>query len=333
MNVLIASRRIRDFTLAHRVGELWLRSPYRFRYLLVIAFAALAGYGFQAWLDMARAHDRRALLRRSAWLAGPVVVFGVAPLVAGARVADSVPFAMGLVYGVPLLLLAARGERWPAVALPALVALELTVVGLVAQGGPVPRNVPDRLEEVATSGLGHSFPKFHAPFLAPADYLTPGPIGRALIVAQGPGHGRYLSFDPRIAIRDPRGFLFHQDSGQWPAYENGRSIVFGLDEVQGYSPVQEDRYWRLVRAADTRAPIYYNAATFQAVNPGVLGVFGVEWIIQRTRLAPPAGASPAAVEGAWTLYRLPEPDPRASVAWFWQVEPPEVSLRTVLFAE
>ncbi len=333
LNVLISSRRIRDFTLAHRVGELWLRSPYRFRYLLVIAFAALAGYGFQAWLDMARASDRRALLRRSLWLAGPVVVFGVAPLVAGARIADYVPLAFGLAYAVPLLLLAARGERWPLVVLPALLAVELTVVGLVAQLGPVPRNVPDRLEEVAGSGLEHSFPKFHAPFISPADYLTPGPIGRALIAAQGPGPGRYLSFDPKIASRDPRGFLFHQDPAHWPAYENGRSIVFGLDEVQGYSPVQEDRYWRLVRAADTKAPIYYNSATFQSLDAAVLRLFGAEWIIQRTRLAPPAGASPAAVEGAWTLYRLPDPDPRASVVWFWQVEPPDVSLRTVLFAK
>src|SRR5206468_5463070 len=104
--------------------------------------------------------------------------------------------------------------------------------GLVAQQGPVPGTGPDRLEPVATSGLGHSFPKFHAPFIDPAAYLTPGPIGRALIAARS-DHGRYLAFDPGIGRKSPRGFLFHQDPANWPAYDNGRSIVLGLDEGEG----------------------------------------------------------------------------------------------------
>src|SRR5205823_13781459 len=112
----------------------------------------------------------------------------------------------------------------------------------ISQWGAIPGTGPDRLEAVASSGLGHSFPKFHAPFIDPAAYLTPGPIGRTLIAARD-DHGRYLSFDPAIAARDPRGFLFHQDPGHWPAYEDGRSIVFGLAEAQGYSPAPEERYW------------------------------------------------------------------------------------------
>ncbi len=315
---LIASARVRTFVLSHRIGELWLRSPYRFRYLMVLAFAGMAGYGTQAWLDMARVAGRRELARRAAWLVPPVLVFAALPLLAGSHRNEYVPFALGLVFAVPLLLVASRGVRWAAVALPIALAVELTVVGLVAQRGPLPRNAPDRLEQVAGPGLSHSFPKFHAPFITPGDYLTPGPIGRTLIQAGG-SHERYLSFSPGIATRSPRGFLFHQDFATWPAYENGRSILFGIDEIQGYSPVQLEPYWRLVRTVDTRASIYYNSATFQSLDPAVLRLFGVEWVIQPTRLPPPSDASLSVREGRYSLYRMLDPDPRASLVFTWQV--------------
>jgi len=328
LDVLISSRRIRDFVLNHRIGELWLRSPYRFRYLLVIAFAALAGYGVQAWLDMSRAGDRRTLLTRTAWLAGPIVVFGLAPLVAGARLADEVPFAIGLAWAMPVLLLVARGRTRLAAVVPALVAVELTVVGLVAQLSPVAGTGPDRLEAVTTSGLGHSFPKFHAPSIDPAAYLTPGPIGRALIASEQT-HSRYLTFNPGIARGSPRGFLFHQGEGDWPAYENGRSIVFGLEEMQGYSPVQEERYWRLVRFVDRLAPIYYNSSTFQTADLRLLHLFAAEWVIQPSRLPPPAGdARSVAREGRYTLYRT-SAAPRASLATSWLEVPPGTGLRRI----
>jgi Bacterial membrane protein YfhO len=326
LDTLIASSRVRTFVLAHRIGELWLRSPYRFRYLLVVAFAALAGYGTQAWLDMARAEDRRAVIRRAIWLVPAFLVFVIAPLIAGSSLTDYVPFAVGLAYGVPLLLMAARGRSWAPIALAGLVALELTVVGLVAQLGPIPGNSPDRLEEVASSGLGHSFPKFHAPFISPADYLTPGPIGQKLIQARG-DYGRYLSLSPSIATKSPRGFLFHQDPPHWPAYENGRSILFGINEIQGYSPVQEDRYWRLVRFVDRTAPIFYNSATFQTINPELLRLFGVEWVIFPPQLSGRPGV--VAREEGYSLVRLPHPAARASVVSTWLVVPPGTGLVTV----
>ena len=105
----------------------------------------------------------------------------------------------------------------------------------------------------------------------PAQYLAPGAIGRALIAARGDG-GRYLSFDERIAKGSSRGFLSHQLPNIWPAYENGRSTLFGIDEIQGYSPIQLVRYWKLVRDTNT-VPIFYNAASLQSVNPALMRLF------------------------------------------------------------
>jgi membrane protein YfhO len=329
LDALVSSSKVRTFVLQHRIGELWLRAPSRFRYLLVIAFAVLAGYGLQAWLDLPGAAERRAAIRRAAlWLGPPLLVFGVAPLIAGASLGSYVPLATGVLVSLPLLVMAARGVRWPALAIPVVVAVELTVVGLAAQAGALPPGASDRLETAPSSGLGHAFPKFHAPFISPSDYQTPGPIGRALIRAHA-DHGRYFSFAPNIAAKDPRGFLFHQDPGRWPAYENGRSILFGIDEIQGYSPVQLDRYWRLVRFVDRKGPVYYNAASFQTIDLAVLRLFGVEWVIQRSGLPSPAAmATLAAKEGSYSLWRL-APTPRASLAQAWLLVAPGGGLRAV----
>jgi hypothetical protein len=161
----------------------------------------------------------------------------------------------------------------------------------------------------------------------PKSYVTPGTIGRALIRERNDG-GRYLTFDPAIADREGKGFLYHQAPSNWPAYANGRSVLFGLSELQGYSPVQLMRYWRYLRAVDTDAPIYYNSATFQSDDASVLDLFGVEWVIQPTSLGtPPPGGVAVAEEGDWTLYRINDPAPRASLYSEWRVVSPANALR------
>ena len=124
---------------------------------------------------------------------------------------------------------------------------------------------------------------------------------------------------PSFATKNRRGFLKHQEPEDWPTYENGRSILFGIDEVQGYSPVQLDPYWRLVRKVDTKAAIYYNSATFQSLDLAVLRLFGIGWVIQPSRLSPPPDASRSANEGRYALYRIRDPDPRASLVFSRQV--------------
>jgi len=248
------------------------------------------------------------------------VVFAVLPLLAGSPLAPYLPFAVGLALVVPLLALASAG-RMAAIALPIFVAGELGVAGLVVQASPSPAGAAaapatsSASTSAGTGRFGHAFAGLQRPGIAPSAYLASGDIGRALVGARK-GASRYLSFDPPVA-RTPRGFLDHQEPAWWPAYENGRSILFGLDEVQGYAAAQPVRYWRLVRRIDP-APILYNAATFQSAPLPVLRLFSVGWIVSPSGTPAPPGASLTAREGAFELYRLGGAEPRASAVSAWR---------------
>jgi hypothetical protein len=348
LDVLITSTHVRSLALRIGIGELWLRDPSRFRYLVLFAFAILAGYGLQAWLDMGTT-DEPGALRRLRWLIPGTVVFVIGPLIAGASFGRYLPFLVGAAYAVPLLVLAARGRGWAAPALAGLVALELTTLAVVAQYGPPPATQSQGLTLTYDAGLRSAFAPLHQPNVDPGAYLRPGTIGRALIAGRG-SYGRYLSFDERIAKGSSRGFLSHQLPRIWPAYENGRSIMFGLDEIGGYSPIQLDRYWRLVRASNT-VPIFFNSATFQSTNPALLRLFGVVWVIAPTAQGPPGPApadvlsgcttgyhacveaqpAPVAHEGVFTLWRVPWAEPRASMVFDERFVPTsDASLRAVL---
>src|SRR5439155_3643735 len=179
-------------------------------------------------------------------------------------------------------------------------------------------------------GPGPAFGTWYSPWIDPASYQTPGAIGRTLIRSAGDG-GRYMTFDPATADREPKGFLYHQSPPNWPAYANGRSVLFGLSEIQGYSPVQLLRYWSYLRTLDRNAPIYYNAATFQSDGEQVLDLFGVEWVIEPSSLSqPPPNGVVAAHEGDWTLFRINDPSPRASFIPNWRVSSPTGALNDIV---
>jgi hypothetical protein len=232
------------------------------------------------------------------------------------------------------LVAADRRAGAAAVLLPVVLALELTgtaLAGQIAHGsGTAAESGAVNGGAVDASGLGRAFPTWHSPGIAATAYLAPGPIGRTLVRFRADG-GRYLSFAPELAASDPRGFLFHQSPQSWGAYANGRSVLFGLSEIQGYSPVQLIRYWRYLRSLDTVRPIYYNSATFQSDPSQMLHLFGVEWVIQQTSLhtAPPGGV-PVATEGDWTLYRIDGWQRRASFVDRWDVATAAGAVRQVL---
>jgi hypothetical protein len=313
LNRFVHSARLRSFALRHQLGELWLRSPERFKYLLILAFAGLAGYGVQAWLDFAPTRDWATILRRAArWL--PALVLLVIIPIAQSRSAGRYAFLwVGLIVAAPLLYAAAQGKRWPRLALPVFVAVELTTAGLLAQTQGAARQV--------------AFDPIHPPAITPHAYLTPDAIGRELVAARGTFE-RYLTLDPTV-FAGPKGFLGRQAPSFWPAYEDGRSILFGIDEIQGYSPLQLDRYWRLVRRV-AQFPIFYNAATFQSLRPEVIKLFGVGWLILRSGQPPPLDATPIAEHGAFTLYQLTDAEPRASIVYDWTRVPPGGGLDLVL---
>ena len=109
-----------------------------------------------------------------------------------------------------------------------------------------------------------------------------------------------------------------------------RSMIFGLEEGQGYNPAQLPRYWTFTRAIDPK-PMRYNAAGFIHADPLVLDLLQVAYLIQ-PRSDPPAvpGQVAVATEGTWVLYRLPQPSHRASVLTSWAiVSSPSEGLRAV----
>ena len=327
---LITNERVRSFATRFGIGELWLRSPDRFKYLIILAFAVLAGYGVQSWLEMKPMRGARGALGRLLWLLPSVVVFVLWPLAAGSPASLYIGFLAGFAVGVPLLLVNARGTSRFAPALAALVAVELLLIGLVAPIKPGRETIVSPVTGTVQK-FARSFFTLRRPVIDPHAYATPGPIGRTLISSRG-DFGRYLTYDHPIAVRHASGFLGFQAVKYWPAYENGRSILFGIEEIQGYSPVQLDRYWRLVRRVATHQ-ILYNSATFQALRPSVLRLFGVEWLIMPGNETPPVPARSVATEGRYTLYRIEGPEPRASFVSQWTEVPPASGMDLVLDAD
>jgi hypothetical protein len=111
---------------------------------------------------------------------------------------------------------------------------------------------------------------------------------------------------------------------------NGRSSLFGLEDAQGYNPVQLLRFWSFVRAANT-VPIDYNSAVFTELTPPVRRVLHVDTAAAQAARPPVAGARVLADEGRWAAYALPEPTARASVVSDWTVAPDaRAALRVVL---
>jgi hypothetical protein len=321
LNWVIKNPAIRRFALRHGLGELWLRSPHRFTYLLIPVFALLAGFGYQAWLDRAAEAGPKRPALQALWLVPAVAVFLVWPLAAGSPAGPYVLLVLAATAVVPLLMLLARGTRWPVIVVPVVVGIELVTAGLVAQ---IPGNAGDSSR--SDGRFGHSFMRLNPPETDRRAYVTAGPIGTAIIAARGDG-GRYLAFDP-VAAQDPRGFLRHQRPAFWPAYENGRSILFGIDEIQGYSPVQLDRYWQLVRRV-SQGPVFYNSAFFHSVNESVLRLLAVEWLVIPKDLPPPVAGAAVAREGRYVLYRLSDRQPRASLVFAWQRVTPGTALESV----
>jgi hypothetical protein len=313
------------------VGELWLRDPYRFRYMLLPTFAAMGAYGFQAWLD-AWSADGEGIRRRTVWLlmGGSVVLFVIAPMIGGASIGSYIPFLVAVLPTAWLLWQVTKRTSWAAAALPVLLAVELSVTALAGQTGPPLNGLRELSQNTGKnpSGAGPSFGDYHTAWIPPASYDTPGAIGRVLIRAHGDG-GRYLTYDHKIALSN-KGFLFHQAPYNWPAYASGRSVLFGINEIQGYSPVQLLRYWTFLRALDVEKPIYYNSATFQSEGTNVRDLFALEWIIQRSSNPPPEGATAVTTEGNWTLYRITDPAPRAELVPYWNVVSPAEALQFVL---
>jgi hypothetical protein len=284
--------------------------PARLSLGLVLVIPILAGLGFEAWASATSVRDRVLMLVPGAFVwAGLPLVFGASPS------AVALPIAGGAL-AVACLAVARLGGGGPtagrrrAVALalvPVVLAIDLVAAGVLGQrpGAVV------RADAAQPFGDPAWFAPMEAPNVSVSAYLDPGPIGFALLGFPDAFRTRFLGIDP--ALVSNRGYLEHQDPSDWGLLVNQRGMLLGLQDGQGYNPVQERRYWELVRAVSP-IPLDYNAAVFPAPPPVVLDLLQMGFAVGRSDTPPFPGWTPMANDGVWTLYRSPQPAPRVSVA-------------------
>jgi hypothetical protein len=192
-----------------------------------------------------------------------------------------------------------------------VLAVELMVAGLLGQGQPteflVTGLVPPRARSPLTPLLD--------PDIDAKAYTRGGPIAEALRTTEAV---RYLSLDPFRS--ENRGHLLNQRPEDWALMANHRSVLFRVEEAQGYNPVQLMRFWMFVRAAEYK-PIRYNAAVFEYPHPGILDMLQVGLVVGPSDYPILGDVVPVTEEGRWTLYRRQTVPPRASVITSWQVVP------------
>lgn len=279
--------------------QLYVHHPWRFGLALFLALPILGAIGFESWLQQPR--DARVV---RFWMVLP----GLAVWVVGTAVMMSPGmmglFAAGLVVGGALL---ARMSRTMALVglLPIVLAVELLVngtLGLTWQQPP---------EGAVDDVFDTRFP--YGPLLRPTI-----PVDRYLEETRfvGPIRAsgrRYLSISHRHPVAPPF----------WAGLLSSRSVLFGIEEGNGYNPAQPIRYWRFVRAVNQglgKRPGKYNSSIVRGLSPSAVDLLDVGWVVSPGRV--PDGQPwlrRVDRDRGWVLSRVERPLGRASIPARWVV--------------
>jgi hypothetical protein len=300
-----------------RLFGFYTHFPARFGMGLLLAIPVLAAAGVDAW------RNEPSWRRRVASIAPGIVVWLLLTPALGASLEQLTLLGIGTVLGAGALALAIRRPGL-ALLIPLAVAVELTANGLAGQSGRF--SAAARLDPYRANATGW-FPALRTPDVGAADYLRPGPIASTL---QTGGRGeRFLSLDPMVA--DHRGYLSHLSPRFWGLLANQRGMLFGLQDAQGYNPVQLARYWSFVRAVSPGVRLDYTAAAVERPPPVALDLLQVGWVVGPAVAPPLPGLTPEATDGEWILYRRSDQPPRASVLSSWRnVSGPDGALQAVI---
>ncbi|HJS27096.1 MAG TPA: hypothetical protein VJ913_08230 [Actinomycetota bacterium] len=317
-SLLIGAVWFRDLVLALPFGDVYLHNPGRLRYLLFVIVPILGAVGIQWLLD-----ERPSFGAAVRWIGVGLGAFLALPLLLGARVERFVLLAIGAVAVVAIVWAIARGKRWAPVALCVALALELVAGAIwssVYRGGTTFIGLESLDQKTLIA------PPLRWPGVELDAYLERGAIARALEAAP---NDRYLAWIPPDAYFN-KGYLFTRNASDWPALLIGRSVLFGLRDALGYSPIQLPRYWSYIRSIN-RLPVFYNASVIQVPTLEDLRLLGARYLIVRDvvrdgRLLPP-GLSGRTVEteGAYRLVEVEGSQPRVSVVPDWQVVPDAIA--------
>jgi hypothetical protein len=277
--------------------------PARFGLGLVIALPILAGIGMEAWREASSNRERLLML------APGLAMWFLLPPILGASFGHlALPVAGSVAGGLAL----AAAVRRPVllILVPAVLAVELGVNGIAGQSG-----TPSAADSSQDDVLGSTTGGWLSPLLYPTIDGSAYVSADSIVAAMGDGQDRFMSLDTKILTG--RGYLTKQDPPYWGLLANQRSMLFGLQDVQGYNPFQPARYWTYVRTIVGRS-IDYNAAFFSDPSAAALDLLQVGWIVGPHGMQPVAGAVEVARDGAWSLYRLAEVAPRAQFFAGWR---------------
>ncbi len=284
----------------------YVHYPSRFALALFLSIPVLVALGIQAWAEARSAHERL-------WMVAPgLVVWGILPLALGVHPARLALLGLGAVAGGLALVAWARRPTL-ALVLPLVLAVELSANGLLGLGAS-PQIVDAGVRSPALR-VGDIMAGWVEPLASPTvdagEYLRAGSLRRGLPGLEG---ARYLTFVPGLLTS--RGYLTWQAPHYWPLLANQRGLLFGVQDVQGYNPVQPLRYWTFVRAMSP-TPMDYNAAVFPDPPAVALDLLQVRYLLSAAAGSPRPGATRVATQGDWAVWELPGAPPRASVLSNW----------------
>jgi hypothetical protein len=267
---------------SNRIFDFYLHNPYWTVFQLILALSVLGAVGLEAWREAGSWRTRMKMV------APGVVTWGVMPILFGASASQLLIPAIGAAVGATLLIASTQwNPLW--VAIPVLVAVELTANGIVPPATTMPFGPPPSLGEITppTVKLPH--------------YLRPGPI-----------YGSLRGSDGRYATVGP-GKVFDRTTN--------KSTLFGTESVDAYNAVQSRRYWSFVRALQ-RPSIKYNRAYFERRSRIAFDLLQVNWTVRgrAVRLGPSHRRPREPInENDGTLSRQRRLEARAEFSRSWSV--------------
>jgi hypothetical protein len=250
------------YRLLPRFEDLHTHFPERITIVTYLAPALLAGAivdGLPAWLQ-----------RRGLYLAAglPVTVIVVAAIRWRGDVAIPWPALAAAVAVIATVLVLARW-RSPRILRLAPVTLLLVVALDLAVAGP-------RIMAVGPYGGFHR--------LDLDRYYEPSGAVRFLQARQDEAPGRYFGYDPSLqSHRDGMPILYRDQFAQpetTALIVNNRASVFGLHDVQGYNPVQLQRFVDYLNALNGHTQEYHDADVFpDGLDSPLLDLLNVRYVV------------------------------------------------------
>jgi hypothetical protein len=304
-NAVVTAGWFRDLVLKVPFGDVYLHNPGRLRYLALLIVPALGAVGIQSLID--HPLPRRTLLL---WLGVGALIWLVYPLIMGAIVVRLILLAVAIVAAGFALIRVGSDRRHGAMLVLGVLGAELIASAILSQtwqGGPIRLGLESGDRPNLTPQVLRYPNVEESQFLAPNRFVQ--------ILRSQPD--RYLTWVPPAAYFE-KGYLFTQGQSDWPALENERGTLFGVQDVLGYNPIQLIRYWSYIRAVDDLS-IFYNASVINLPNLQDMRMLGARYLIVPHGVASPVPGDVVATQGGYDMVQVNGWEPRVSVVPSWTV--------------